>query len=153
MCKTAGMPASWCAAMTPSLQEKMDALDAFYFTVKMGDGAEALSRNIILNAEYELHFIEELCEMYDRSEAHFPAVTALYRQLLRCQEEPSIQKHYDRFVKMLFEQAQHFSKEETRALFKTAQNYCIRRINLGENRLSAGAFFPVPKPAGSRIDF
>ncbi|MEZ4685467.1 MAG: hypothetical protein R3B47_05220 [Bacteroidia bacterium] len=136
---------SWYASQLvrsydPSLQEKMDALDAFYFTVKMGDGAEALSRNVILNAQYALHFMEELCELYDGNDAHFPAATGLYRQLLRCQEEPSEKRHYDRFVKMLFIQVPRFSREEARALFKTAQNYCIRRINLGETAFQEELF-------------
>jgi hypothetical protein len=124
----------------PSLQEKMDALDAFYFTVRMGDSAEALSRSKIFNAQYELRFLEQLCHIYDDHKAAFPALTQLNRQLLKCQREPEKRAHFDRFVEMLFEQARFFSKEEARAMFKNAQNYCIRRINLGDTAFQEELF-------------
>lgn len=115
-----------------SLQDKMDALDVFYFGVKFGNSAEALSRNNILNAQYEMPFLEELCAMFDSNSERFPPSVKVYRQLLTCLQSPEDRRHYDEFSRLLSIHAADFQPEEARALFKTAQNYCIRRINLGE---------------------
>ncbi|MFK7971853.1 MAG: hypothetical protein AB8F95_15915 [Bacteroidia bacterium] len=123
-----------------SLQNKMDALDAFYFGAKFGNSAEALSRNSILNAQYELPFLESLCALFDRKPGRFPPSVKVYRQLLTCLQVPGDRRHYDEFSELLSTHAADFPPEEARALFKTAQNYCIRRINLGETSFQEELF-------------
>ena len=123
-----------------SLQVKMDALDVFYFGVKFGNGAEAISRNQIFNAQYRLSFLSEIEGLFDQNKDHFPPSINVYRQLLKSLKDPDNRQHYDLFSNHLSQYADTFPPEEARALFKTAQNYCIRRINLGETHFQAELF-------------
>jgi hypothetical protein len=124
----------------PALQTKMDALDTFYFGTKFANSAEALSRNQILNTRYTIPFLEQLCQAYDQHAAHFPPTVKVYRELLRCLDAPEDRRYFDSFSELLHTHAASFPATEARALFKTAQNYCIRRINLGETAFQVELF-------------
>ena len=118
-----------------SLQDKLDELDRFYLTLKLKESCEALSRRHILNIEYRMHLLEEVELMLNnKSHVHLdtPAIR-VYHSIYLCLKTPDREGLYENMVKALDQHRDSFEPKEARAMYKYAQNYCIRRINQGES--------------------
>ncbi|MFK7969325.1 MAG: hypothetical protein AB8F95_03110 [Bacteroidia bacterium] len=125
-----------------AFQKQMDALDHFYFGAKFVLSAEALSRNAIIGGAYQTPFTETMCEWYDQAgDEHIKGPwVKIQRQLLRCLQEPDQAEHYESFIALLEVHKELLPLDSLRYLYKSAQNYCIRRINSGDARFQKALF-------------
>lgn len=125
-----------------AFQQQIEALDNFYFGTKFALSAEALSRNEIIGGAYQTPFLHEICKVHDEQrteELNGPWVN-IQRQLLRCLQEPDQAAHYENFIALLEAHKGILPLDSLRYLYKSAQNYCIRRINAGDARFQKALF-------------
>lgn len=116
------------------LQEKMNTLESHFLFVRFKYACEMLNRQNVIGTSYEtgslpfaMHMYEALPEQY----ASNPLVGAYYRAL-RMFMNPENLLAYRSLREMLETQSGIFPSEEARTLYVYAQNFCIRRINQGQ---------------------
>lgn len=124
----------WVRTLDNSLQQKLENLDAYYLAVKLRESCEVLNRKNILNTESPLPLIQEILNLLEDANHPFreiPVIDVYYHIFLSLSipEEP---RHYHKLLDVLNDTYRLFSPEEGRAMYKYAQNYCIRRINQGK---------------------
>jgi hypothetical protein len=121
----------------PHLQEKMYALDRYYLIEKFQQACEMVNRQRIIQEQYEMPLLGELIRAFSDSPYREDPVLSLYRQvLLTLQGEAP----YQELEQQLPQVANLLAEEEARAIFKYAQNHCIRQSNAGEHEFLSKLF-------------
>ncbi|MFK7925850.1 MAG: hypothetical protein AB8H47_28130 [Bacteroidia bacterium] len=121
----------------PHLQAKIDHLDRYYLLIKLKESCEMRNRERILNTPYQRHLLPEIRSFLAANpqwmEEDPPmAIYALILQLQDAEEAntPDLAT-LDRLLDLLAQNYQLVSEHEARGMYKHAQNYCIRNVNLG----------------------
>lgn len=117
-----------------NLQQKNNFLDLYYLSSKLKVACDMTSRNIVINADYNSTYLEELLGWIKNDIAHFrkiPAVFVYYKILLTLRDSEEEQHYFD-LKAMLADNLNTFHQKELRLLFDYLQNYCIRKINIGQ---------------------
>jgi hypothetical protein len=117
-----------------SLQAKIDHLDDYYLHVRLRESCELLNRHEVLNTDYQPDFFDSWLEQIgedDQLLQERPAL-AIYLQILTCYKKPDEPEVYQKLKKLLLTHGESFFPEEARGMYRHAQNYCIRRINVGK---------------------
>ena len=116
-----------------NLPEKLAWLDQFYLCVKLRESCELLNRLNIVQGEAPLPLLEALLPVLaqpDHPYRQVPAIDVYYHIYLTL-AEPEQAGHYDRLLAVLDRHRDRFLPAEARAMYKYAQNYCIRHVNQG----------------------
>ncbi|MEM6342492.1 MAG: hypothetical protein AAF927_01380 [Bacteroidota bacterium] len=121
----------------PHLQAKIDHLDRYYLLLKLKESCEMRNRERILNTPYELHLLAEIRAFLQQNQAWLaedPAL-AIYSLILQLQDaelakKPDLER-LDQLLTLLAQHHQLVNQQEARGMYKHAQNYCIRCVNLG----------------------
>ncbi len=119
-----------------NLQAKNDTLDLFYFSNKFRIACDMVSRNIVTNAQYQCHFLEELLSQFEEQPEVLreqPVLQMYYKTLSMLRQNEEVTHYYE--LKKLVE-ANHklFPQEELRILYTYLINYSIKKINSGQTR-------------------
>jgi hypothetical protein len=118
-----------------NLQWQNDQLDYFYLAKKLKIACDMLSRNIVIQANYEPHYIDDLLAwleaQYFDLEAH-PLIHVYYQILKTLQN--STDAAYQELKKLIENYSKLFLREELLLLYDYAENFCIRKINNGITR-------------------
>ncbi|MEL6650980.1 MAG: hypothetical protein AAFQ87_09285, partial [Bacteroidota bacterium] len=117
----------------------MEQLDLWYSLQKLKGTNELLNRQRILRSKHPIASIQPLLAQIERSAKPLPSLLQAYylvNQLLESGKE----NDFKRLVQWLTDQQQQLPSHEVRALYKHAQNYCIRQINEGRKRFEAALF-------------
>lgn len=119
-------------AFDSSLQQVIDNLEITFLARGFRYYCEMINRKNILSVEYNLSFFSQMVqylgnEMFD----DVPAIR-LYRLIYVALTEPDNIKNYQILLDELNEHGHFFSATEQRGMYVFAQNFCIRRINRGE---------------------
>lgn len=119
-------------AFDSSLQQVIDNLEITYLARGFRYYCEMINRKNILSVEYNLSFFSQMVqylgnEMFD----DVPAIR-LYRLIYIALTEPDNIKNYQTLLQELDEYGHFFNPTEQRGMYVFAQNFCIRRINRGE---------------------
>ncbi len=67
-------------------------------------------------------------------------VVAVWLHCYRMLRHPTEEAHFQEFKEILLEQSECFSEEEIHGLYILAINYCVRRLNAGDERFYREAF-------------
>ncbi|MEM7367833.1 MAG: hypothetical protein AAF587_04485 [Bacteroidota bacterium] len=124
----------WVRTFDDSLHRKLKNLDAYYLAVKLRESCEVLNRKNILNTDAALPLMPEIRLMLSEADHAFrqiPVINVYYHIFLTLAEPEEATCYHD-LLEVLEHTFQLFSPEEVRAMYKYAQNYCIRRINQGK---------------------
>lgn len=124
-----------------NLQEVSDNLDAYFMATKLRQACYALSRSIIRQEEYELHFISDILHFIEQH-PHFleiPAI-AIYYHCYRSISEKDNEAYFVQLRKSINQFQQHFTSAEMRDIYTIAINYSIRRLNTGAAHYIREAF-------------
>ena len=119
-----------------SLQKKTDSLDLFYISAKLRDCCEMLNRNQIMQGEeYQMPMLEPLKEhikdfLFDFDK--YPAIGIYYQTLLMLQNQDTVSE-FLKLKSLLENNHSLFPENELRDMYNYARNYCIRKINAGDN--------------------
>ncbi len=116
------------------LQDKSDALDLYYWCHKFSIACDMASRNVVTQSGYECHFWEDLIRHYHqntRGLGDHPVLQIYYNtyQMLTDFDTPS---HYFELKKLLKAHTDLFPALEINNIYKYLLNYCVRKINFGE---------------------
>lgn len=118
-----------------NLQNKMDALDAYFFCAKLKAACEMVNRQDIYATRYDqpmldviLKFISDNLHNFN----HVPAIGIYYRcmQILTNADD---EESFFVLKELLEKNTDSFSKQELREMYDYAQNYCIKKINNGNS--------------------
>lgn len=119
-----------------NLQQRADAFDVYYLIIKLRESCEMLNRKHVMNADYELHLLPELENWLAQglpSTLQIPTVL-IYIQIYLSLKQGEQEEHFEQLASLLETYQADLDQEEVRAMYKYAQNYCIRQINQGNSR-------------------
>ena len=117
-----------------NLQLVNDNLDLSFFINKFRVACDMISRNIVINANYQCHFLEEILTQFHQAK-HLqkePALKVYHKTLLMLQGEGE-EKFYFELKKMLDQHFLVFPKSEIFTLYNYALNFSIQKINSGKD--------------------
>lgn len=117
-----------------NLQQKSDALDLFYWCNKFSIACDMASRNIVTRSGYECHHWEDLLRHFHQNThglREHPVLQIYFStyQMLTQFDQPS---HYFHLKTLLKEHISIFPGHEINKIYKYLLNYCVRKINFGE---------------------
>lgn len=118
-----------------SLQQKADALDTYYWLVKLRESCEMLNRSQLFNATFETHLtLTEPLHTTPHAGIAISAqrTVALYEAIYAMLQQPTVSQHFRTVIEIITEVKDTLTPQELRAVYQFAQNHCIRRINAGE---------------------
>src|SRR6185437_1370313 len=118
-----------------SLQKKTDSLDLFYISAKLRDCCEMLNRNQIMQSEYRVPMIGYIKDYVKNSLSDFSKYPdiGIYYHILLMLENPDTDGHFFELKTLLESHHGLFPENELRDMYNYARNYCIRKINAGNN--------------------
>ncbi|MCP3930229.1 MAG: hypothetical protein GY705_14140 [Bacteroidetes bacterium] len=118
------------------LQNQSNAFDLYYFSNKLRLACDMLSRNMVVNANYECHFLNEILEFYKQNRRNiqdFPALKVYYKTLQMLKEKDD-EKTYFEWKELAGHYGELFPKEELQTIYDYGLNYCVRKINTGKTK-------------------
>lgn len=121
-----------------ALQEMLDALDAFYFSLKLRESCEMLNLERIQGKEYKRPFLDDLVALLERenSEQGLSSSVEVYLTIYRSLTEGD-EAYFDRMEGHLERLEGVFTKAERRGVFTYMLNFCISKVNQGQQ-----AYYP-----------
>ncbi|MEX0811270.1 MAG: hypothetical protein WD048_03570 [Chitinophagales bacterium] len=114
------------------LQKAADYFDLYLVANKLRYFCEMTDRKMSLAADYKLNMDEEIETYVSRQElsAH-PGIKA-YLLILQMLKNPDEAKHFHQLKKLIKNNDNTFPKNELQELYFYTINYCIRKVNNGE---------------------
>lgn len=111
-------------------------LDYFYLAEKLRILCGVLSRQSVTSYTYKVLIKDEIIIYLKENLHHYQEIPpiALYFQVYLSSIEPDIEEHYFTLKNLLDKYALFFSKEEATQIYTFAQNYCVRKINQGNQK-------------------
>ena len=121
-----------------ALQEMLDALDAFYFSLKLRESCEMLNLERIQGKEYKRPFLDDLVALLERenSEQGLSSSVEVYLTIYRSLTEGD-EVYFDRMQEHLGRLEGVFTEAERRGVFTYMLNFCISKVNRGQQ-----AYYP-----------
>ncbi|MFK7806851.1 MAG: hypothetical protein AB8F74_03525 [Saprospiraceae bacterium] len=118
-----------------NLQLKNDHLDLYYFGNKFRIACDMASRNIVTNAQYQCHFLDDLITHFESDHELLHQVPALqiYYKILKMIQEHNVETHYQELKTLVQNNVAIFPQEELRILYTYLLNYGIKKINSGQS--------------------
>ncbi len=108
-------------------------LDYFYLGEKLRILSNVSSRKKVIQHDYQLGLIEEIIKTIDLKKYESNPTIAIYYQIYLVNTDPSNEDHYFKLKELLEQHYQLFPSEEVlNTLYAAAQNYCIFKINRGQ---------------------
>lgn len=115
-----------------ALQLKIDSFDVYYLIEKLKGSCEMLNRKKIVEGGYQLNFIDAIVDFLDsKNDISQIPIIKIYLQILKTLRDEAEESHFEKLANLLNIHQLDFSKKEAVAMYRYAQNYCIRRINQG----------------------
>ena len=116
-----------------ALQEMLDALDAFYFSLKLRESCEMLNLERIQGKEYKRPFLDDLVALLERenSEQGLSSSVEVYLTIYRSLTEGE-EVYFDRMQEHLGQLEGVFTEAERRGVFTYMLNFCISKVNRGQ---------------------
>ncbi len=117
------------------LQDMMDHLDRYFLLEKLKNGVHMTANMLMVNSQFDLRMLDYLLDFYQQHEEEFVEDLSieLYYTILMSLRENENTGHYEKLKSLLNEQFDQSSPNEQSDLFAFANNYCVRRINLGDS--------------------
>ncbi|MCP3929166.1 MAG: hypothetical protein GY705_08710, partial [Bacteroidetes bacterium] len=116
-----------------NLQEMSDTLDISYLASKLRQSCLMLAHQRVYKTEYAIGLIHEVLEYVEKNNfLKIPAI-AVYYYVYLALTNPIEEHHFKNLKETIFEYGHLFSHSEARDIYLMAINYCIGRMNAGEN--------------------
>jgi hypothetical protein len=113
-------------------------LDAYYCSKKLQFCCEVINRKSLLSAATELPFLDDLVKQSGRL-LHIPAVS-MYYHILQMLTHPDDESNFSRVMETTLAHGHLFHARELSSCYAYLKNYCIRRMNTGDQRYAAVLF-------------
>lgn len=115
-------------------------LDLFYLGEKLRLYCEVINQQIVASHEYQLLFIDEIIghvQKFDYTE--IPPIAVYYQIYLTSTQTDNID-HYYKLKELLSQHGLVFPQNEALSLYYSAINYCIQKINKGNQNFLSELF-------------
>lgn len=117
-------------------------IDSFYFSEKLRIACEVLSRQNLASYDYKISLIDEIVKHVNSPEFESVPSVMVYYQIYLLYTELENEDHYHKLIELLDKYSIYFPEEAVKdELYMSAQNYCIRKINQGNQRFQKELFF------------
>ena len=117
----------------PNLQQLTENLDTFYLIHKLKYACASLNYKNISQADYHLPLLTEIMQCLEKHPSSNPIVKT-YRLALLTLTNSDNEANFEQLKRQLLEHAGNIAKSDLQDLFVLARNYCIKRINMGDNK-------------------
>ncbi len=117
----------------PNLQVLSDSLDHFYLLSKLKCCCAMMSYQNLVTIQYELHLIEPLLSHLKISWERYPIAVTIYYFALLTLVEPEKAAHFQQLKKLLNQAIESLPLSELQDIYVLARNYCIKKLNQGED--------------------
>ena len=116
-----------------NLQNVNDLLDEYYVSTKLRNACLYLTRKTINDDNYTIHFIEEILEKVEvvPNLLKVPAISVYYYCYRALTEKDNVE-WFVLFRKSIEANSKRFEPSEKRDISIMAINYCIRKLNTGD---------------------
>jgi hypothetical protein len=124
-----------------NLDDTIRNLDVFYISEKLRLSQEIMSiQDNVAYQDLEFPFLRSITEQLDRYDySEIPAIS-LYYLIFLISEDFENEDNYYRLKELLGKHALLFNQEEAYNLYNSAINYCINKINKGNQRFLSELF-------------
>ncbi|RMF20889.1 MAG: hypothetical protein D6765_16270 [Bacteroidetes bacterium] len=124
-----------------NLQELVYAQDTTFIAEKLKNACILLSHQAVTRKDYDTGFLPQVLQYLDSRPAllEVPAI-ALYYFSFKALSEVEEDHHFERLKALQRTHRRLFPLEELQSFYTIAINYCIRRINRGEERFLQEVF-------------
>lgn len=117
-----------------NMEEIANNLDSFYLAEKLRIYCAVLTQQYFVSQEYELLFIEEIISHIKKyNYEDIPPISLYYQVYLTTIDNENLD-HYYKLKSLLDVHSLKFPKQEALTIYYTAINYCIRKINSGNQK-------------------
>lgn len=123
-------------------QKMLNSLDRFYIIEKLRNSCHLTANMIMLNTNYDFHFLDELLAYIQGNIQDFEddlSIIMYYTILMSLREENN-PEYYKKLIDILTNNVSGLSSEEQGDLYSFANNYCIRQINNGDSNYQRELF-------------
>ncbi len=117
-----------------SLQIKSDHLDLFYLALKLKDACEMLNRSRIVSGQYDLKMLNAVIPyLLEHQELYNEHIAIqVYLNMYLMLTDSAHETWFFQLKTIAQNNADLFTQDELRSIYGYIQNYCIRRLNLGD---------------------
>jgi len=116
-----------------NIEETAKFLDIFYLGEKLKLYCMLLSWQDVSNITGDLLFMEEIIKHVEKIDySQYPPI-AIYYQVYKSYVEPENIDHFYKLKQLISNFIHVFPIDEAKDIFGSAHNFCIRRINIGQN--------------------
>lgn len=114
-----------------NMEDIANNLDYFYLAEKLRMYCAVLAQQSFSSQEYQLLFIEEILSHIKDINIEEVAPVAIYYQVYLTLTQKENEEHYYKLKKLLDLHSLNFPKQEALSLYYSAINYCIQKLNAG----------------------
>lgn len=120
--------------LSKRLQNTVDYLDVFYFSEKLKYCCAMLVRQKVVQVDFDIRFLESTIIHLEESWEYYSGFVPvlIYYRIYKMLTDSDKEKHYFELIELLEQHAHQFSAQEGREMYTYAQNFCISKINKGE---------------------
>ena len=115
-----------------NVEEIANNLDRFYIAEKLRYYCLVLMQQFYISEEYEILLIEEIISQIRKYGFDDIPPIAVYYQIYLTLTESSDEKHYFKLIEVLQEHGAQFPPEDAYNIYTYALNYCIGKVNKGQ---------------------
>jgi hypothetical protein len=125
-----------------SIRERKEFLDLFYFSTKLRDSTKLISRQLIIDETYDMTLTRDLIKVIESNHEKYlkhPAIEN-YLNIFKLFDNPENGALYEKCKNSLKNSIGLFPPIEQKSLYESLINYCVGRINAGNNSFMTELF-------------
>jgi len=123
-----------------NLKEVSDALDTAFLIKKLKLAWLTIAHKAVYKSDYKLDFIEESIQFVENYNlVNIPAI-AVHYYMYKTITESANEENYEKLKEQIFKNSHLFPKEELGDIYIMALNYCVGKMNSGNNRFVRETF-------------
>jgi hypothetical protein len=124
-----------------NLQEVSDALDATFIADKLRQTCLMLSHQAVYKADYKIGLLDEVLSYVEQKKIEdVPAIAAYYFVYMAITGKKDASRYFEKLKNIIKEKSTLFPHHELRDIYLMAINYCVARINAGDENMRAELF-------------
>ena len=108
-------------------------LDLFFLAEKMRFYNTLLTWQNVSKHQEKILFVDDLVKQIQNIEYQAYPPLHIHYMIYLSTVEPDEDKHYNKLIEIIEEHLEIFPRDEAKDIFESAINYCVRKINKGNN--------------------
>jgi len=114
------------------LQEISDQIDANFILEKLKHACIQLSHQLVYKTQYDFGLLDNVLSHLESGKFNTIPAIAIRYYCFQFLSHPKEKQYFDQFRDLLFEHETAFDREELKDLYLLGVNFCIRKLNQGD---------------------